>query len=260
MDQNNQIVKTGGKFTAAFTHPLFLTICILETFNVVIRTVAGLFSIIHILILIGLWIAFGNAKRDRSVLSGVKLINGSLKAHHIIMYVFFGIALGYSFIFLLIGVLFRFSPSYEDSSARAIIIGIFVFVISVTMIVMNVVFYRRACQFVKSICLVESETEKETNNAAIAKGWFLAVGIICAICMGFFMYMTCALIAKGASISDFIGFNVISAFSFIPSLFNFNSLSSPKLNSAQYMIVYSTAAAFFICVFIWIKKNADVFK
>ena len=69
----------------AVQDPLFLVMCVLISVSI-----AFSFNIFNLLLVIGMWIAFANAKSNGSILSGAKLCAGTMKANYIVWWVVIG--------------------------------------------------------------------------------------------------------------------------------------------------------------------------
>ena len=211
MDQNIRYERVSGRFNSAFRQPLFLAICILMTiataisaFNISVDSESGSihigssFNILYLLLMIGVWIIYGKAKKDASPISGMKLVSGVIKAKYILAYILYGFILSFVPLFI---VMFAFvglryialpeqfenwmdSLPFKLSTAALLLIGALVAIVCIVGIVINAVFYRRVHKFTKSACLVESGSAEHVECADIARGWYLVFGVISCVATG----------------------------------------------------------------------------
>lgn len=295
MDQNNEQnypwtqeapaepVKKGGRFNAAFTQPVFLAICILETIAVVLSVLGtlngtdlfvfiygNLVNVINLIITIGAWIIYGKVKKGISPLAGMKLLNGSVKAKFILALVIFGGIPWAYWVAVLVAVIsgqpVTFSKIYINFNTervgivQAVVLTIFLGLILAALfaglVVIFAVFYRKVYKFTKSLCLVEEGKAEKVECADVARQWYKVFGILGAIGGGLLFIST---IRSFLSIKSDDLLRILTMFTEKDAT-DLSLYIVPFLITLCGAIGSVTLAVNYLCVSKFIKNNMELLK
>jgi hypothetical protein len=175
---------------------------ILLTASVAFGIFASSYDIIGILVAVGLWMAYTNAKSPDPRMSptGLKIVSGSIKASVIVLHVFAGLMALLGILCIVAGsyivsfaedlVTFSVSGSLGDMDGLTYLLGkaagnavfavlaIMMFVIAAGIEAVNIFFVRNAHKLSKSICVSAETGIMNIAKSSTVRIWLLVLGII----------------------------------------------------------------------------------